>query len=58
MLLPTTCASMRVHSTSWKNATAPASNINGSTQAGPGNRLNVVSRERAAERGSVGRSSE
>ena len=37
MLLPTTCASMRAHSTSWKNATAPASSISGSTHAGPGN---------------------
>ncbi len=45
MLLPTTCASMRVHSTSWKNATAPASSISGSTQPGAGKRLNVGARE-------------
>jgi spermidine synthase len=44
MLLPTTCASMRVHSTSWKNATAPASSINGSTQPGPGKRSKVGGR--------------
>ena len=42
MLLPTTCDNMRDQSTSWKNATAPASSISGSTQPGAGKRLKVA----------------
>ena len=38
MLLPRTWLSIRVHNTSWKNATAPASSISGRIQAGAATR--------------------
>jgi hypothetical protein len=46
MLLPTTCDSIRAHSTSWKNATAPASSMSGSTQPVPGKSPNTGVRGR------------
>src|SRR5688572_8348879 len=51
MLLPTTCANIRLHNTSWKKATAPANSISGSTQPAPGKALHTGVRGRAGGSG-------